>query len=140
MQSINVRAGRLIASSRFRLIPPMRLFHQSSRRSATAAPPPTPTPPPPSDPSSNADVQALVEKIRNHTGATEAMYNLKNVFEGKGLDMTKPPSPFQLMRLVADKEVRGAIQTLVTEFQKAGVEVNMQNMQAMFAKLQAPPP
>lgn len=80
-------------------------------------------------------LQAFMEKVRNHQGAIDALIAVKKVLESKGIDMSKPPSSFEMIRLGMDKELRQAAEKFRDELGKAGVELNPQTMMEIFGKM-----
>ncbi|KAF9263594.1 hypothetical protein L218DRAFT_959127 [Marasmius fiardii PR-910] len=83
--------------------------------------------------SENAELQELYDKLSQTTvykkllGSAEAIEALKSFGEamkGQGIDLTKPPSPMQMLKLSMNKEVREAGMRMNAEFAKAGIDLS----------------
>ncbi|KAK7418025.1 hypothetical protein QQX98_004164 [Neonectria punicea] len=95
-----------------------RRIHITPRRYAAAEPPNL------SEMMNDPKVRETFEKLGRHPPAIVAMQKVGEIIKSKGLEPGKPPSKMDMLKLMMDKDFREAAQTLTTEMQNAGVEIN----------------
>ncbi|KAH7129060.1 hypothetical protein EDB81DRAFT_764208 [Dactylonectria macrodidyma] len=110
-------ARRLIAMPFLRIA--KRQTHATSRRFAAAGPPNLPE-----MMMNDPKIRETFEKLSRHPPAIAAMQRVGDIIKEKGFDTTKPPSKMAMIRLMMDKEFQEAAQTLSTEMQNAGIDMN----------------
>ncbi|KAJ4178661.1 hypothetical protein NW755_013033 [Fusarium falciforme] len=122
----------MFAASRLRLVArplsrvAMRPLHVTPRRLASADPPNL------SEMMMNdPKIREMFEKLSRHPPAIIAMQKVGDIIKSKGFEPGKPPSKMEVMKLLMDKEFRDAAQTLTTEMQNAGIEINPDALMAM---------
>ncbi|KAG2152027.1 hypothetical protein BD769DRAFT_1402715 [Suillus cothurnatus] len=59
--------------------------------------------------------------------ALMALRDFAQLMKAQGIDANTPPSTFQMMKLAANSEFREAAQKVVSELQKAGVDLTSQD-------------
>ncbi|KAF4470788.1 hypothetical protein FALBO_2303 [Fusarium albosuccineum] len=115
----------MFAASRLRLVArplmrvSMRPIHVTARQCA-AADPPNLSEMMMNDPK----VRETFEKLSRHPPAIIAMQKVGEIIKSKGFEPGQPPSKMEVVKLMMDKEFREAAQTLTTEMQNAGIEIN----------------
>ncbi|KAF4619212.1 hypothetical protein D9613_005602 [Agrocybe pediades] len=83
---------------------------------------------------------AAYKKIMQSQEALDALKELAQIFQQSGIDMSagKPPSMLQMSKLLLKSEFREASTKVMTEFQKAGVDLKdkqtLEELQALMAK------
>jgi hypothetical protein len=113
-----LRSARLTSALRQLITPrPLRCLHSTALRRATEVPQS------PQNPLTDPTIKDFYDKVKNHQGAQDAMAEIGRIMEKKGrfpvgcwvsglryigLDMTKPPSTMQMMKLGMDSEMRTA--------------------------------
>ncbi|EEU34993.1 uncharacterized protein NECHADRAFT_37325 [Fusarium vanettenii 77-13-4] len=116
----------MFAASRLRLVSrplsrvAMRPLHVTARRFASADPPNLPE-----MMMNDPKIRETFEKLSRHPPAIIAMQKVGDIIKSKGrFEPGQPPSKMEVMKLLMDKEFRDAAQTLTTEMQNAGIEIN----------------
>ncbi|GMK59054.1 hypothetical protein CspeluHIS016_0700690 [Cutaneotrichosporon spelunceum] len=74
----------------------------------------------------------LRNKIQAHEGAKQAIMRLGQLMQDKGVDLSKPPSTMQVMKLGMDPDIREAGQNLMVQLQEAGVDINPETASQIF--------
>ncbi|GHJ84620.1 hypothetical protein NliqN6_1022 [Naganishia liquefaciens] len=77
----------------------------------------------------------LFNVIKSHPTAMEAIRDIGDLMQKKGIDLTQPPSKMTLMKLAMDGEFRIAITKVMTELKQAGVDVTPENVQQLMGPL-----
>ncbi|KAG7097163.1 hypothetical protein E1B28_004540 [Marasmius oreades] len=87
--------------------------------------------------SENTELEELYNKLSQTTvykkllaspEAIDALQSFAQAMKGLGIDLTKPPSPMQMLKLSMNKEVREAGMRMNTEFAKAGIDLSDKNV------------
>ncbi|KAG8912049.1 hypothetical protein FRC01_005326 [Tulasnella sp. 417] len=73
-----------------------------------------------------------MQKIANSPSAMAALMEMAKILQDAGINMTRKPSMFEMMKLASNTEFRTAANKVVEEFKKAGVELNSESMMQMF--------
>lgn len=77
------------------------------------------------------EVQKLMNEVASHPNVMKAMQTLFKIMENKGLtkDQTdKQLSPWKMVRVIIDKDVRSAMQELRDELKKAGITLGQEQL------------
>ncbi|BEI89856.1 uncharacterized protein CcaverHIS019_0212180 [Cutaneotrichosporon cavernicola] len=74
----------------------------------------------------------LRNKIQAHEGAKQAIMRLGQLMQDKGVDLSKPPSTMQVMKLGMDPDIREAGQNLMVQLKEAGVDINPETASQIF--------
>ncbi|KAG0705469.1 hypothetical protein DFH29DRAFT_906631 [Suillus ampliporus] len=69
---------------------------------------------------------SIFGKLADKPEALMALRDFAELMRAQGIDANSPPSTLQMMKLAANSEFRQAAQKVVTELQKAGVDVTSQ--------------
>ncbi|EKD03488.1 hypothetical protein A1Q2_02206 [Trichosporon asahii var. asahii CBS 8904] len=103
-----LRSTRLVARPLVQRAPrAVASLHASARVRAAA------------DPFNDPQIIEMRAKIQNHEGTKAAIQKLGELMQAKGVDISKPPSAMQMMKLGMDPEIREAGQNM----QEAGVNL-----------------
>ncbi|KAG8949308.1 hypothetical protein FRC04_008910 [Tulasnella sp. 424] len=73
-----------------------------------------------------------MQKIANSPEAMAALMEIGKILQDSGINMTRKPSMFEMMKLASNMEFRAAANKVAEEFKKAGVELNSESMMQMF--------
>ncbi|KAG1753841.1 uncharacterized protein EDB91DRAFT_419925 [Suillus paluster] len=70
---------------------------------------------------------SIFGKLADKPEALMALRDFAELMRAQGIDANSPPSTLQMMKLAANSEFRQAAQKVVTELQKAGVDITSQD-------------
>ncbi|KAG1780193.1 hypothetical protein EV702DRAFT_1081390 [Suillus placidus] len=70
---------------------------------------------------------SIFVKLADKPEALMALRDFAELMKAQGIDANSPPSAFQMMKLAANSEFREAAQKVVSELQKAGVDLTSQD-------------
>ncbi|KAG1820383.1 uncharacterized protein BJ212DRAFT_1339769 [Suillus subaureus] len=70
---------------------------------------------------------SIFGKLADKPEALMALRDFAELMKAQGIDANTPPSAFQMMKLAANSEFREAAQKVVSELQKAGVDLTSQD-------------
>lgn len=76
-------------------------------------------------------VQKLMDDIRSHPQLTEKLEKVSQIMIDKGLansDSTKPPGPWQMVKILMDKDLKNAMSEFKQELQNAGIELGPEQL------------
>ncbi|AQZ14418.1 YGL041W-A [Zygosaccharomyces parabailii] len=76
-------------------------------------------------------VQKLMDDIRSHPQVTEKLEKVSQIMIDKGLansDSTKPPGPWQMVKILMDKDLKNAMSEFRQELQNAGIELGPEQL------------
>lgn len=85
----------------------------------------------PEDLDAHIKVQQLMEKINSHPNIVSSMEKLNNVMSKKKLvdtESNEPPSVWQMVKLMMDKDVKEAMKELKVEMDKSGIEIGPEQL------------
>ncbi|SCW00961.1 LAFE_0D01970g1_1 [Lachancea fermentati] len=69
-------------------------------------------------------VQQLLSDIQSHPNVLEKLNNISELMMSKGLaNESAPPGPWQVIKILTDKEMRVAMSQFKEELQKSGIEI-----------------
>lgn len=69
-------------------------------------------------------VQKLLDDIQRHPEVAAKLRNVSELMVSKGLaNDSSPPGPWQVVKILTDKEVRAAMSEFKTELEKSGIEL-----------------
>lgn len=71
-------------------------------------------------------VQKLMDDIHAHPQVTEKLEKVSKIMVDKGLangDASKPPGPWQMVKILMDKDLKKAMAEFKDELQKSGIEL-----------------
>ncbi|GAV55664.1 hypothetical protein ZYGR_0AY00560 [Zygosaccharomyces rouxii] len=71
-------------------------------------------------------VQKLMDDIHSHPKVTEKLENVSKIMLDKGLangDGSKPPGPWQMVKILMDKDLKNAMAEFKQELQNSGIEL-----------------
>ncbi|KAI5454153.1 hypothetical protein NCC49_004219 [Naganishia albida] len=77
----------------------------------------------------------LYNIIKSHPTAMQAIKEIGDLMQTKGIDLTQPPSKMTMVKLAMDSDFRTAIANVMKELKAAGIDVTPENVQQLMGPL-----
>ncbi|SCU77800.1 LAFA_0A03444g1_1 [Lachancea sp. 'fantastica'] len=81
-------------------------------------------------------VQGLLDKIQSHPNVASKLREVSEIMVSKGLaNDSAPPGPWQVVKILTDKDVRRAMAEFKEELAKSGIELGPEQLEPLMAVL-----